>query len=345
MITILYQIFDKLQLILLLSLTLYGLEKSGFINLITRPISYIKSMKLVLIFWFLVGSIVSSVFTDLTAAAILLPLLLSYLTACKIYQNKELLITALVFGICAGGDITMYGGGDNLVAAGLFKTQFGMPFTNLMWTEYILPPTLIIMAIIAIILCCFIVPEKVDFNYNEVSHVDIFSSVVLLLEIGLVFANYGYVSWLLLLIVGIKLKAVKGMIANAPYKAMTIWTVCFLAGKIIGDIFKLLPLELISNCTGVEYIIAGVAAFMTIFCTNTMTASALIGITYSMFGPNLPVIALVMKSINVGYLTVYHNTCLSLANGYGLTQKKLFKYGMIVLIPQLLVNVIWYWIC
>lgn len=342
---ILYQILDKLQIILLLSLILYGLDCSGFINLIIRPISYIKSMKSILIFWFLVGSIVSSVFTDLTAAAILLPLLLSYLSSCHIYKNKELLITSLVFGICAGGDITMYGGGDNLVATGLFKTQFGIPFTNLMWTEYLLPPTLIIMVIIMIILCHFIIPEDIEYKYEKKSSIGILESCLLLAGIVFIFAEKEWISWILLIIAARKLKAIRGMFKNAPYKAMTIWTICFFVGKIIGDIFKLFPLDIISNYTNVEYVIAGIAAFMTIFCTNTMTASALIGITYSIFGANLPIITLVLKSINVGYLTVYHNTCLSLANGYGLSQKNLFKYGMTVLIPQLLVNVIWYWIC
>lgn len=345
MLATLYQVFDKLQIILLLSLILYGLDRSGFINLIIRPISYIKFLKLVLVFWFLIGSIVSSVFTDLTAAAILLPLLLSYLSSCHIYKNKELLITSLVFGICAGGDITMYGGGDNLVAIGLFKTQFGIPFTNLMWTKYLLPPTLIIMIIIIIILCRFIVPEDIDYTYERKRTTDIFNSILLLIGIVFIFAENELVSWILLFVVAWNLKAVKDMVKNAPYKAMAIWTICFFAGKIIGDIFKLLPLDMISNYAGAEYVIAGIAAFMTIFCTNTMTASALIGITYSIFGANLPVITLVLKSINVGYLTVYHNTCLSLANGYGLSQKTLFKYGTIVLIPQLLVNVIWYWIC
>lgn len=339
----LYQILDKLEIILLLSLILRCLEVSGFITYITKFISNIKSVKSVILFWFLIGALVSSVFTDLTTAAILLPLLISYINTCGITKNKELLIASLVFGICSGGDITMYGGGDNLVAISLFESEFGYQFTNLMWFKYFLPPTLIIMVIIVVILFKFSTPEHIEYQDNNIYHIDILTSIILLIGIVSVFFNIMLLTWVCLLFALLKLKIGKEILLKVPYKAMFIWTVCFIIGKFIGGIFEYLPYsEIIENHRYAEFIIAMIASFMTIFCTNTMTASALIGITYSLFGANLPIIMLIIKSINVGYLTVYHNTCLSLANGYGLSQKTLFKLGIWILIPQILVNVIWY---
>ena len=75
-----------------------------------------------------------------------------------------------------------------------------------------------------------------------------------------------------------------------------------------------------------------ILAFVTNLSTNTAAAAALIPVTLALFPGNTLVFVMVCKAINLSYITVYGNSCLAVASGYGLKQRDLAKYGLPVVI-------------
>lgn len=336
-----YQIIEKVFIIYILALTIKGLNITGFIDFIIRPVNKIKNIRYIFLFWFLIGAVVSSVFTDLTTALILLPIQILYMEKANITKNKELLLITLCFGIMAGGDLTMYGGGDNLVAVGLYKEFYNSNFTHLMWVKYMVPITLISMGVTFAAIYPFIKNENITYLKEE-THIKInrFPTFILFCGIISIFLKYYIPALLLIFVAYLYMKQPKEMFKNIPYKPMAIWTFAFLFGKFVGNmILNFVDISVLNEINS-NYIFAalcGITIFTTIFCTNTATASAVMGIYMSLFPANPLMFVILLKCINVGYLTIYHNTCLAVGNGYGITQKSLLKVGFAVTILQIMV--------
>lgn len=336
-----YQIIEKVFIIYILALIIKGLNMTGFIDWIIRPVNRIKNIKHIFLFWFLIGAAVSSVFTDLTTALILLPIQILYMEKANIAKNKELLLITLCFGIMAGGDLTMFGGGDNLVAVGLYKEFYNSDFTHLMWAKYMLPVTLLSMTVTFAAIYPFIKNES-PIHIGEETYYKIkkIPTLILLVCIVCVFLKHYIFAYLLTVLAYIGLKQPKEIFLNIPYKPMAVWTIAFLFGKFIGSmILNHVDISVLNgiNSNYLFAVLCGITIFTTIFCTNTATASAVMGIYMSLFPANPLMFVILLKCINVGYLTIYHNTCLAVGNGYGITQKSLLKVGFAVTILQIMV--------
>ena len=65
-------------------------------------------------------------------------------------------------------------------------------------------------------------------------------------------------------------------------------------------------------------------------------------IIFIVFGANMPVISLMIKCINSNYTTILSNGCFPVGQGYGVQSKTLLKIGLILLIPQAIIPIIWY---
>lgn len=336
-----YQIIEKVFIIYILALIIKGLNMTGFIDWIIRPVNRIKNIKHIFLFWFLIGAVVSSVFTDLTTALILLPIQILYMEKANIAKNKELLLITLCFGIMAGGDLTMFGGGDNLVAVGLYKEFYDSDFTNLMWVKYMLPVTLLSMTVTFAAIYPFIKNEHTTYVKEETrSKIKKYPTFILLYSIVCVFLKYYIPAYLLVFVAYLDMKKPKEMFENIPYKPMAIWTFAFLFGKFVGSmILNHVDISVLNeiNSNYIFAVLCGITILTTIFCTNTATASAVMGIYMSLFPASPLMFVILLKCINVGYLTIYHNTCLVVGNGYGITQKSLLKVGFAVTILQIMV--------
>ena len=340
------QIIEKLLIIFILSTTIKGLNESGFINLLIYPVNKFKNMRNICLFWFIIGALVSSVFTDLTTALILLPIQTIYMRNVGINKNKELLLIATCFGICAGGDLTMYGGGDNLVAIGLYKEFYNVTFTHMMWNKYMIPMTLITLIGVFAILQLFI-KEETPAQITRYSKIDVqlIPTILLMSVIVLVFKNSLIFAAIILIAAFFIMGKIKELVHNIPYKPMAVWTLAFLFGKIIGTaILNTVDIEAVMSLgeSNVFAVMCILTSIITIFCTNTATASCVIGLYMSLFSANPLMFCILLKCINVGYVTIYHNTCLAVGNGYGISQKKLFQVGLPVLFMQLAVILAWY---
>ena len=325
------QIFNKLLVIFLLSRAIKGLDEAGFIDFLIQPVNKIKNVKLATLFWFIIGGLISAFFLDLTTALILLPFQVLYLQKAGIEKNKEIMLIALCFGICAGGDLTMYGGGDNLVAVGMYEG-----FTHAMWMRYMLPMTLITMIGIAAILMLFIQDEEIREVEIQKRKVNWVAVLCLLVTIVLVFKGFLAGAAIITFLAFILLAKPSLLIEDIPYRLMAIWTIAFLFGKLSGYLV-LNSLTIQTNENVAFLILCGITSMATIFCTNTATAACVMGIYFALFPLSPITFCLLLKCINVGYLTIFHNTCLAAGSGYGISQKKLFKIGLPVTIYQLLI--------
>lgn len=347
LISIFTQIFDKVLIILTLSLILQGLKYNGVIEILLQPLNKLKNLKHIAIFWFLLGALISSISTDLNAAVIICPLILFYCENYNIKLNREILILSGILGVAVGGDLSMYGGGDNLLLVSLFESHFNIEFTNAIWFNYVGPPTLLLLIITAFIICKFIKVEPIDFNHkftiqnytpNKVS------IILLLIALIMVFYKQDILS-IIALILGLSLiNTNDNLLKTIPYKALSIWTIAFLVGKLIG-----IGLNEFLNLTNLSYdinvlliIFVSLAFFLTSFCTQTFVTSCLIESVFTIFGPNYPILMLMIKAINSNYITILSDSCFPVGQSYGIKPKTLFKIGSILLIPQIIIPIIWY---
>ena len=345
--SILNQIFDKVLIILTLSLILQGLKYNGVIEFLLRPLNKLKNLKQIAIFWFLLGALISSVSTDLNAAVIICPLILFYCESYNIKLNKEILILSGVLGVAVGGDLSMYGGGDNLLLASLFESHFNIEFTNATWFNYMGPPTILLLIITAFIICKFIKIEPIDFSHKFIVQnysLNKISVFFLLTALIMVFCKQDILS-IITLILGLSLINTNDNLLKAiPYKALSIWTIAFLIGKLIG-----IGLNEFLNLTNLSYnknilliIFVGLAFFLTAFCTQTFVTSCLLESVFTIFGPNYSILMLMVKATNSNYITILSDSCFPVGQSYGVNPKTLFKIGSILLIPQIIIPIIWY---
>lgn len=345
---IISQIIDKVSIILILSLILQGFKYNGILNYCLKPLDKIKNIKLISIFWFLFGAIISSFSTDLNAAVILCPLIIFYCDQHNIIKNKELLLLSGIFGIAAGGDLTKYGGGDNILLAGLFESHFNQPLYNTIWFKYITPPTIIIMLFSIFIILYFIKDENININYykNNSYLFNFTSSLFLFISLISIFNNYNLLSFIFLTIGLLKIKTEENIFNDIPIKPIIIWICAFLIGKIIGIFinnnidFSSLPFD--KNYLLIIFVMIGFS--LTAISTQTFMTSCLMELIFSIFGQNYAILMLMIKSINSSYFTILSNSCLAVGQSYGINQKTLFKIGSILLIPQIIVPIIWYFI-
>lgn len=223
----------------------------------------------------------------------------------------------------------MYGGGDNLVAVGMYEG-----FNHAMWNQYMLPMTLITLIGMAIILLFFVKDEKIqkiELRNKTVNWVAVFA---LLAALVLVFKSFLSAAAVLIVLAYFFMAKPQLLFKNIPYKLMGIWTLAFLFGKLSG----LLMINIADNFTNISFILLCLITIgFTIFCTNTATAACVMGVYFLLFPLSPITFCLLLKYINVGYLTIYHNTCLAAGSGYGISQKQLFKVGLSITLFQLLV--------
>lgn len=344
---IINQIIDKVSIILILSLILQGLKYNGILNYLLKPLNKIKNIKFAIIFWFLFGALLSSFSADLNAAAMLCPLMVFYCEQHNIRNNREILLLSGILGIATGGDLTKYGGGDNILLSGLFEMHFNEPLLNSIWFKYITPPTILIMIFTIFIILHFIDNENIQNSNNIINYkFNIFSSFLLFLSLILMFNGKNLLSLILLLIGLIVIKTDENILKNIPLKAINIWTIAFIIGKIIGvflnSFIDFSNINLSNNFLLIVFVLLGF--ILTSITTQTFVTSCLMEIIFSIFGQNYAVLMLMIKSINSSYLTILSDGCFPVGQSYGINQKTLFKIGSILLIPQIIVPIIWYFI-
>lgn len=202
------------------------------------------------------------------------------------------------------------------------------------------------MGITIFVLLKFLKEEQLSINSElELNKKpNILAIILIICAIILVFSDYLLISLICLIIGLLALHDFKEIIKTIPYKTIIIWSIAFLAGKLIGLIFNhfidFSDLSLNSNYT--IFILASLSFILTAFCTQTLLTSCFMDIIFIIFGANMPVISLMIKCINSNYTTILSNGCLPIGSGYGVQSKTLLKIGSILLIPQAIIPIIWY---
>lgn len=336
------QILSKVVLILLFSMIIKGLELSGFLEVLLRPLGKLKKTSTCVIYWFFIGFIISGFFNDMTTAAILFPMLIYFIESNNIVENRVPLLVATVFGIVTGGDLTLFGGNDNILALGYLEQSLNTTLAPIEWTKMMIIPTLITATIVIGVLWFFankseekmitgnVIVKEIPLT-NKV--INIISTVLLLASIVCGFQKMVLVSYILLAISLILLKVDLEFFKKLPYKALGIWTCCYVIGTFIQKFILSFNFSFGGEITFIAIaLLILIPAFVTNLSTNTATAAAFIPVILSLFPGNTLVFTIICKAINLSYITVYGNSCLAVANGYGLKQKELVKYGAPVVV-------------
>lgn len=336
------QILSKVVLILLFSMIIKGLELSGFLEVLLRPLGRLKKTSTCVIYWFFIGFIISGFFNDMTTAAILFPMLIYFIESNNIVENRVPLLVATVFGIVTGGDLTLFGGNDNILALGYLEQSLNTTLAPIEWTKMMIIPTLITATIVIGVLWFFankseekmitgnVIVKEIPLT-NKV--INIISTVLLLASIVCGFQKMVLVGYILLAISLILLKVDLEFFKKLPYKALGIWTCCYVIGTFIQKFILSFNFSFGGEITFIVIaLLILIPAFVTNLSTNTATAAAFIPVILSLFPGNTLVFTIICKAINLSYITVYGNSCLAVANGYGLKQKELVKYGAPVVV-------------
>lgn len=163
--------------------------------------------------------------------------------------------------------------------------------------------------------------------------IHIITTIMLLAAVYCGFQKMILVAYILLAISLIMLRIKVDFFKKLPYKALLIWACCYIIDTFIQKFilsFNFNFKEEITFLTIALLII--IPAFVTNLSTNTATATAFIPIILSLFPGNTLVFTIVCKAINLSYITVYGNSCLAVASGYGLKQRELAKFGVPVVV-------------
>ena len=336
------QIVSKVVLILLFSMIIKGLELSGFLEVLLRPLGRLKKTSTCVIYWFFIGFIISGFFNDMTTAAILFPMLIYFIESNNIVENRVPLLVATVFGIVTGGDLTLFGGNDNILALGYLEQNLNTTLAPIEWTKMMIIPTLITATIVIGVLWFFankseekmitgnVIVKEISLT-NKV--INIISTVLLLVSIVYCFQKMILAGYILLAISLVLLKVDLEFFKKLPYKALGIWTCCYVIGTFIQKFILSFNFSFGGEITFITIaLLILIPAFVTNLSTNTATAAAFIPVILSLFPGNILVFTIICKAINLSYITVYGNSCLAVANGYGLKQKELVKYGAPVVV-------------
>lgn len=347
------QIVSKVILILLFSMIIKGLELSGFLEVLLRPLGRLKKTSTCVIYWFFIGFFVSGFFNDMATAAILFPMLIYFIEHNNIVENRTLLLVATVFGIVTGGDLTLFGGNDNILALGYLEQSLGTTLAPIDWTKMMIVPTMITAAIVLAVLWFFANKNEIRSGSGEVvvstalptstKVINVITTIMLLGAIYCGFQKMILVAYILLAISLVMLRVNTDFFKKLPYKALLIWTCCYVIGTFIQKFILSFNFSFGGEITFITIaLLIIIPALVTNFSTNTATAAALIPVVLSLFPGNVLVFTILCKVINLSYITVYGNSCLAVASGYGLKQRELAKFGVPVVILAMIGYLIYF---
>ncbi len=319
--TLIFSIADKLVLICAFSILAQLLESSGLFARLATTSRLFTTPQRQVTFWFIVAFCLSGIFNDMTIAALLMPIVLSSAQV-QHFPRPDLLLLATAFGISTGGDLTVFGGNDNLIALGLLQdTPYAIG--KLAWSRLFGPCTLLI-GFCALLICIFSV-RKVSWKPADIDIADrrvkwpIVVYVVCLILLAFVLSSYFV---LLLAVIGIMTTgSIQHLFTKLPYKAMLIWTAAFIAGKLLAQ-YVAPQLSIPADI----YLLIAMLILATNVITNTALMSAALPFVLASGLPAAHCYAAI-KAINTAYLTIYGNSCLAVAAGYSLKQRDLLKYG------------------
>lgn len=317
-------IVDKLMLIIAFSIIAQCLNKAGLFYWIASKSRVAATPAHLVIFWFTVAFLLSGVFNDMTIAALLVPLVVSHARQVN-FPRPDLLVMSTVFGISTGGDLTAFGGNDNLIALGMLQ---GTPYelSKVAWSTVFIPCTVLI-GLFTLCICLWTVKQLNWKQQVQQCSVKLNMPMVFSLAVTIV-AAFFIESWLLLtvaIVEAVLCRPGKELLRKLPYKAMGVWTVAYIVGQFLAK-FVAPELTLPNN----TYLLVLLLIVATNLLTNTALMSAALPFVIAS-GLPAPVCYAAIKAVNAAYVTIYGNSCLAVAGGYGLKQHDLFKYGLPIL--------------
>lgn len=322
--TLISNIVDKLMLIIAFSIIAQCLNNAGLFGWIANKSKIAVTPTHLVTFWFTVAFLLSGVFNDMTIAALLVPLVVSHASHIK-FPRPDLLVMSVAFGISTGGDLTVFGGNDNLIALGMLQdTPYEL--SKIAWSTIFAPCTVLIGLFTLSVCLCAVrrVSWKQQVQQPSVE-LDVLMTTVLIATIVGAF----FVKSTILLLITIVEAAIsrlgKELLRKLPYRAMCIWTLAFIVGKLLA-MYVAPGLTIPNN--------AYLLILLLVIATNVFTNTALMSAALPfIIAAGLPITTCyaAIKAINNAYVTIYGNSCLAVASGYGIRQRDLFRYGLPIL--------------
>lgn len=327
-------------------------SKIGLLNLLTSPLDKVQDHKKILLFWFIFSCIITGFVPDTLAAIIIMPM--AFLYAEKRNINMSNMLLAIGFGTAAGSDLTYFGGGDNIVAWTLFEKYLGHSLNIVIWAKMFWVPT-IIGAIITGVWLWFKVfkkgqsePQTFERNIG-ISLLFILQSLLIIVGIGTAFVEAWKfytigIAIISLIICRLNFKDLKKL----PYKALYIWTGAYIFGNIVSTFIKA---HFVFTLPAYLYTLPGIIVILlllgciTNIMTNTGLTTIVLPIVFAATFVDIPwLFILCVKAIGLSYLTILANGCLAVSSSYGLKQNELFKAGLPIVIMQVIVFAIYFYL-
>lgn len=317
-------VVDKLMLITAFSLIAQCFNKAGLFSWIASKSKIATTPVHLITFWFTVAFLLSGVFNDMTIAALLIPLVVACAEQAE-FPRPDVLVMSTAFGISTGGDLTVFGGNDNLLALGMLQgTPYGLD--KVAWSAVFAPCTVLI-GLFTLCVCLWAVRQLNWERQVQQCSVKLNMPMVFSLAVTIVTAFF-IESWLLLtvaIVEAVLCRPGKELLRKLPYKAMGVWTAAYIVGQFLAKFVA--PELTIPNNT---YLLVLLLIVATNLLTNTALMSAALPFIIAS-GLPASVCYAAIKAVNVAYITIYGNSCLAVAGGYGLKQKDLLKYGLPIL--------------
>ena len=317
-------IVDKLMLIIAFSIIAQCFNKARLFSWIANKSRIAATPVHLVIFWFTVAFLLSGIFNDMTIAALLVPLVVSHASQVD-FPRPDLLVMSVAFGISTGGDLTVFGGNDNLIALGMLQgTSYELSKTA--WSTVFAPCTVLI-GLFTLCVCLWAV-RQLNWEQQMQPHSVNMNMLLVVVLAATIVAAFFIESWLLLIVTIIEAllcRLGKELLRKLPYKAMGVWTIAYIVGQFLAK-FVAPELTIPDNA----YLLVLLLIVATNLLTNTALMSAAIPFVIAS-GLPAPVCYAAIKAVNAAYVTIYGNSCLAVAGGYGLKQRDLFKYGLPIL--------------
>lgn len=347
----LIKILTNMSLMFSLMVLVLSASNIGLLGVSMKPLDKIKNNRVIMIGWFVFACILTAFVSDTLLATILVPIGILY--ADKRGLSKIEMLVAIGFGSVVGNDLTYFGGGDTIVAWSLLENYLGRDLNMNTWVHMFWIPTLIGIAIAGTWLWFKTFENKIVSTIRtedvEITSMFIIQTVIILLGITSVFFSayqYYVIGFAVLSVILCRLNLEQ--LKRLPLKGIYVWTIALVIGNYIS---KYIKAHYIFNVPDNAYTFAGilliicVVAILTNIITNSAMATILLPIVMALtFVDTIWLFVLVTKCISLSYLTIFANGCLAVTSSYGLNQKHMLKYGLPILVMQVLMFAVYFYI-
>jgi hypothetical protein len=340
------------NIILMFSLTviILSVNKVGLLEYLYKPLNRLTDSRIIMFAWFFISTFLSAFTLDLTLAFVLLPIAVMYAEFRDLSKVEILLATT--WGNIVGSEWTYFGGGDTIIGWSLLEKYLNKPLDMQTWASLFWAPTFLGLLATAVCLFFFLKSEPVESKTMRLPALTPAMGVCTLASVlgvvGLLLSYPWYITFISAIVCGIFARLSKSEYKRMPFRGLYVWTICILLGSALSSVIKA---NFTFTVPSYIYSLLGIITvlFLVILIHLGVTSSGATTILLplvmaSQFVDTIWLYILITKAISISYLTIFSNSCIAVGSSYGLTQKYIFKKGILVTIIQVIIFALYFYI-